>query len=458
MPRSYREIVRLSCEHCGKPMMAEAWKIVDTGERPDLLARAQKAKLNRVVCPHCKKETLIETITLFFYRGRTIPLLASFVETEAGKPEEIWQEFIPLLQRLEQKLGKRWRDEWVEDMITLSKQDEALFLVDRLDQLPADYTEAWKEDFLDSLDFTIDYCDILQAKYAKRVVWEDSALFPIYVEFFWRTVLEEDAPKRGSTEDMILHYAASLTNEEAVACLEEHPEMLTPEAEDYLDELIDLGIYANASYIAHSTWKYQKALHIARTQDLEAAMYYLNLRDERTEDLLSLYMEYGREKTLEGKAQILKVYPELFSKEAEWLFKEMTAEAYRIEDSNIEAWATHHLELIQLCREMEIEKAVATHEDNHNALVDVLFTFLQAEWAEKPAYLQMHPELYSAKALELTNQLIGLVMEDDNNVVPDDVLLYLSEILEMAHYTGLEETLARYFEDDDEEEEEEEAE
>src|SRR5215468_5927441 len=53
MSLSYSENIALTCPACTQGFAAEAWMLVDAGERPDLAEALREGALNVVGCPHC---------------------------------------------------------------------------------------------------------------------------------------------------------------------------------------------------------------------------------------------------------------------------------------------------------------------------------------------------------------------------------------------------------------------
>jgi len=53
MPISYTEHIRLTCASCHANFSADAWALIDAGERPELAAELRGGTLNIVTCPQC---------------------------------------------------------------------------------------------------------------------------------------------------------------------------------------------------------------------------------------------------------------------------------------------------------------------------------------------------------------------------------------------------------------------
>ena len=88
MPKSYSQSGQAPCPSCGQDVPFEVWLIVDVAERPDLLARAREGKLNAVKCPHCGHEGRIGTPLLIHDAERQRLLLAvppGLTDEQAGE-------------------------------------------------------------------------------------------------------------------------------------------------------------------------------------------------------------------------------------------------------------------------------------------------------------------------------------------------------------------------------------
>jgi hypothetical protein len=68
----------LTCPHCGQPFNADIWLIVDTQERPDLLARLQAGDIHESLCPHCGQNAGQADAPLLIYRPDSDPPILFF--------------------------------------------------------------------------------------------------------------------------------------------------------------------------------------------------------------------------------------------------------------------------------------------------------------------------------------------------------------------------------------------
>ena len=66
MPHSFFQTASLTCPQCGRAFSAEVWLIVDTVERPDLLARIRDGTLHTFPCPGCGHEEQVDAPLLLY--------------------------------------------------------------------------------------------------------------------------------------------------------------------------------------------------------------------------------------------------------------------------------------------------------------------------------------------------------------------------------------------------------
>ncbi|WP_374710806.1 CpXC domain-containing protein [Chloroflexus sp.] len=66
MSHSLAQHVSLSCPQCNHHFDAEVWLIVETAERPDLLAKIKDGSLHQIVCPHCGAVSQVDAPLLVF--------------------------------------------------------------------------------------------------------------------------------------------------------------------------------------------------------------------------------------------------------------------------------------------------------------------------------------------------------------------------------------------------------
>ncbi|GIV98208.1 MAG: hypothetical protein KatS3mg057_2865 [Herpetosiphonaceae bacterium] len=87
MPISYSQPVDLECPACHRPFRAEAWMIIDAGERPELAEAIYEGTIHDVACPHCGQQGVIPAPLLYHDPARRRVLFA----VPPDIPEEDWR-------------------------------------------------------------------------------------------------------------------------------------------------------------------------------------------------------------------------------------------------------------------------------------------------------------------------------------------------------------------------------
>ena len=75
--RSWAEQIDFKCPACGTPLSLQAWILIDSQERPDLVNRIGSVTLNTKTCPSCKNTTTLDVPLLVFRAEGTPPMLFS---------------------------------------------------------------------------------------------------------------------------------------------------------------------------------------------------------------------------------------------------------------------------------------------------------------------------------------------------------------------------------------------
>jgi len=111
MTHSFAESTTLTCPACRRPYPVEIWLIVDTAERPDLLARLQTGSLHDIPCPHCRHSVTLDAPLLIYRPGQTPPILFSPAEQTTSEQDQAHA--IGLINLLRDRLGTAWQDAWL---------------------------------------------------------------------------------------------------------------------------------------------------------------------------------------------------------------------------------------------------------------------------------------------------------------------------------------------------------
>lgn len=121
-PHSHAEPAGLACRACGGPIEADVWVIVDTAERPDLLARLRDGTLHDLICPHCGHVATINAPLLILRPDAEPALLfspaggtASATDAQHERDEE---QAAALVGILREHMGADWREAWLAHGLT----------------------------------------------------------------------------------------------------------------------------------------------------------------------------------------------------------------------------------------------------------------------------------------------------------------------------------------------------
>ncbi len=232
MTHSLAQNSSLTCPDCGQMFETEIWVVVDAAERPDLLADIRNGALHTLVCPQCGFTGEVDG-PLLLYRPEDDPVLIFCPPTaillRAEEPDEEAEEAAveqmeELLAHLAEAAGPAWQEAWLEELeiipflmlpVTLSDDPEAAAraLTDRmmagLERLQEEDPEAYAE----AVETLAEFEEIL-------------------------------------TSDAMAALASPLTSalDEFVSCdsweesyefIKMHPELVSEEAEDVLDVIVE---------------------------------------------------------------------------------------------------------------------------------------------------------------------------------------------------------------------------
>ena len=111
MTHSVAQSTTLTCPACRRPFPAEVWLIIDTAERPDLLARIRDSSLHAIPCPHCRHAGAVDAPLLLYRPGQTPPIL--FSPADQTTTEQDQEHAVGLINLLRQRLGSTWQDAWL---------------------------------------------------------------------------------------------------------------------------------------------------------------------------------------------------------------------------------------------------------------------------------------------------------------------------------------------------------
>ncbi|MBX2998891.1 MAG: hypothetical protein KF893_10310, partial [Caldilineaceae bacterium] len=252
MPISFAQTAGFTCPGCRRPFEAEIWLIVDTAERPDLLDRLAAGTLHDLPCPACGHAGTVDAPILVFHtQGNTqhdadapgsldppsVPSLRTLrgglgrglLFSPAGRtsPEEDRQHAGGLLGLLAERLGERWDDAWLQTVQTVPRPLLPAALADNpnaaLAQMQAEMAAALEQMRQEDPE------TFAQLEAAARRLAEESQKD------------DEDDEESGEELPPLLwllnDFVSADSWDESQRIVEAHPDLLTDEAVEMLDQL-----------------------------------------------------------------------------------------------------------------------------------------------------------------------------------------------------------------------------
>lgn len=128
VPTSYAQTTQLTCTQCGRDFTAQVWLILDAAERPDLVQRAREGTLHDAPCSHCGHQGQVDA-PLLIYRPDAEPRLI-FSSAQQTTAEQDREQAGGLLGLLAQALGPAWDDAWLETIATVPRNMLPVALTD----------------------------------------------------------------------------------------------------------------------------------------------------------------------------------------------------------------------------------------------------------------------------------------------------------------------------------------
>jgi hypothetical protein len=119
MPHSLADQPVLNCPQCGASFTPAVWLIVDTAERPDLLALIRDGSIHRITCPNGHTGQ-VDAPLLLFRPGEEPPLLLGSAAQTSADQDGAMADY--LVDRLAESLGEAWRDDWAADLLPLPRR------------------------------------------------------------------------------------------------------------------------------------------------------------------------------------------------------------------------------------------------------------------------------------------------------------------------------------------------
>lgn len=276
MANSLSQTVELTCPECEETFQADVWLIVDTAEEPEVVDAIKQGTLNQVTCPQCGEELgMVDTPLLIYQPGESSPLI--FSPAQRTEREQDQEQATGLLRELRTSLGEEWQDEWLEGGLSMvPRRALPTALTEGLEAAQAQLqaqaedvpelhqtliaflqAETWAqskavvEEHPELLEEEVD--DLIERLIAAAQQQEDEnaeQAFREHRQLLQRArevgVEEAFGERIQATEGLssqlvlglLLNFVEAETWPEAQAFVEEHPELLTDEADVMMDKLI----------------------------------------------------------------------------------------------------------------------------------------------------------------------------------------------------------------------------
>ncbi|MFZ1594463.1 MAG: CpXC domain-containing protein, partial [Anaerolineae bacterium] len=350
MTHSVAQSITLTCPACRRPFPAEVWLIVDTAERPDLLARIQDGSLHAIPCPHCRHAGAVDAPLLLYRPGEMPPIL--FSPAAQTTTEQDQEHARGLLGLLHDRLGSEWQDAWLAQGLSgvprqllpaaLSNDPEAA-LRELQDDLQSEIERLQREDPTAN--------ERLQA--AAREAQEAMS------NPFWASL---QALLQTDSMASLLHVAqdhpALLTDESAARIAEAAANARRQGAEQAANDL------EQRYQLLRNTQRAAQEAGLSPEQTL-AATTALEQGLHDSPDLAGVFalgqtiQTFINARTWDDSQQIVEQHPELLSDKADVLFGQLIAATQASQVDGGAAELEEHRDLLRRCREVGIPRAFA---------------------------------------------------------------------------------------------------
>ncbi len=379
MSHSYAQPADLPCPNCHQTFHAELWLILDAAERPDLIERLRAGELHTLTCPHCGHTAQADAPLLLFFPNSPLPLGEGpgvrllFSPARRTTAEEDRQHARELLTRLRQSLGEAWQDEWVEGMQVVPRELLLLILSDDPESVLRQMAEK-------------------AARALEQLRQEDPEAY--------RQL--EEAAQRVMQQIPLLQALQSFIQAETWGksrrILEQHPELLTDEADALLEQLIQTARERNDENARQLFEQHRNLLRRCRQVGIEQAFQEQSQGKRWQQRLLETLFAFIQAETWDESRRILEQHPELLTDEADALLEQLIQAAKAQQDENAQQLFEQHRRLLRRCREVGIKQAFAEKLLPPEVLQAAQAAGLTAEQALEIAHLvaEIPPEVREA--------------------------------------------------------------
>ncbi len=278
MAHSFSQPAAITCPSCQHTFDAQIWLIVDGAEHPDLIARARDGTLHHITCPRCGHAIGTADVPLLIYRPDADPPLL-FSPANATTREEDREQAAALLARLRDGLGDAWQEEWVAAMPVVPRPLLAAMLSDDPEAAMCRLAEE-------------------MAQAIERLREEDPDTYRQLEEA--TRELTERLAEAGDLGRHLWEFIAAATWDESRRILEQHPELLTDEADALLGKWIEAARTVGAQRavpddgaqrLIRVLEQHRDLLRRCRQVSVEAAFAEMSSRPTTRSDLQQRFQE-----------------------------------------------------------------------------------------------------------------------------------------------------------------------
>src|SRR5262245_16749675 len=104
----------VTCPRCATAFPFDLWLIVNVRSHPDLMEQVPIGALHTAHCPKCENAITVDAPVLL-YRPTQVPVLI-FIPAKGTAADEDQEQTSTLLIQLRNKLGPKWREEWIKPL------------------------------------------------------------------------------------------------------------------------------------------------------------------------------------------------------------------------------------------------------------------------------------------------------------------------------------------------------
>ncbi|MEJ5315346.1 MAG: hypothetical protein WHS45_13375, partial [Anaerolinea sp.] len=227
-----------------------------------------------------------------------------------------------------------------------------------------------------------------------------------------------------------------------------HPELLSDEAEQILEQLVQSAQERNDENARNIFEEHLQILHRAREVGTEKA--FAEMQTEEEDSLRSTILKMITAETWSKTEEFINAHPELLSDEAEQILEQLVQSAQERNDENARNIFEEHLQILHRAREVGTEKAFAEMQtEEEDSLRSTILKMITAEtWSKTEEFINAHPELLSDKAEQILEQLVQTAQEKNDEKARNIFEEHL-QILRRAREVGTEKAFAEMREEDE---------